>query len=219
MIPFLLVLAGGTAVSAIVLVRRAEARRLEGMRTAGARLGWNYRGDVALETLPDLSRFELFTQGRRHTFANLMTSPDGDPRALLFDFSYTTGGGNSQSRHHQTVVYTVSNAVDLPKFSLRPQRFFHTIAKAFGYQDIDLERRPLFSGMFVLRGEDEAAVRDVFDRHVAEFFEAHPDVCAAAIGREVLYWRASRRAGGDEVESLITQALDLTRRLTGRPAR
>lgn len=219
MIPFLIVAAGGAAVAAIALVVRAQARRAEAVRGAARRLGWSHRDKVPFETIPNLGRFELFTQGRRRTLTNVLTSPDATVRAVMFDYAYTTGGGNSQRRHTQTVFYGVSSELDLPTFSLRPQRFFHAIAKAFGYQDIDLEQRPLFSEMFVLRGDDEAAVRARFSTRVAEFFESREGVCAAGVGREVLYWRPGRRIGPDEYGRLIEDGNELVRRLIGATGR
>ncbi|HSK18926.1 MAG TPA: hypothetical protein VK912_07285 [Longimicrobiales bacterium] len=216
MFPLLLILgAGGVVTGVFVLVKRAERERTAALQAAAVRLGWTWRGEVPSTAIPDLDRFELFTQGRRRTLTNLITSPAGDPRALLFDYAYTTGGGNSQSRHNQTVFYAVSDGMQLPRFSLRPQHFFHSIAKAFGYQDIDLEKRPTFSDMFVLRGDDEAAVRTVFDDAVAEFFESHAGVCAAGVGRELLYWRPDRRASGADVQAFVTEGMELADRFSG----
>lgn len=215
MIPILLAIAGGAAVGLVVLVQRKEKERRAAREAMAARLGWTWRGSVPFETVPDLDRFELFTQGRRRTISNLMTSPAGDPRAVVFDYSYTTGGGNSQSRHHQTVLYAVSDALALPTFSVRPQRFVHAIAKVFGYQDIDIEERPVLSDMFVIRGDDEMRVRTVFTGPVADFFEAREGACAAGVEREVLYWRPGWRLGGQDVEAFVSEGLELAR-LLGR---
>jgi hypothetical protein len=87
----------------------------------------------------------------------------------------------------------------------------------FGYQDIDLERRPVFSDMFLLRGDDEVRVRDAFGGAVAEFFEMHAGVCAAGVGREMLYWRPGKRVGGDDIESFVSAGLELAGRLRTVP--
>ena len=214
MFPLLLILgAGGVVAGVVVLVKRAERERTAALQATAARLGWTWRGEVPSSAIPDLDRFELFTQGRRRTLTNLITSPAGDLRALLFDYAYTTGGGNSQSRHTQTVFYAVSDDLRLPTFSLRPQHFLHGIAKAFGYQDIDLEQRPTFSDMFVLRGDDEAAVRAVFGDAVAGFFESRGGVCAAGTGRELLYWKPDRRVSGADVDAFVKDGMELARRL------
>lgn len=203
---------GGVVIAVIALSGRAGKARGSAMRATAARLGWGYRDTVPFDTIPNLDRFELFTQGRGRTLTNLMTSPADDPRAVLFDYAYTTGGGNSRRTHRQTVFYAVSDAMQLPTFSIRPQRFFHNIAKLFGYQDIDLERRPVFSEMFLLRGDDEARVRTTFTDTVAEFFERHPDACAAGVGREILYWQPGRIADDHEIDGLVAEGLELARR-------
>ena len=219
MTPLVVLAVGGFAAAAISLVLRARTKRAAAVQAAAARLGWSYRDTVPFGTIPDLDRFELFTQGRRRRLSNVMTSPDGPVRAVVFDYSYTTGGGNSQRRHNQTVFYGVSDELNLPTFSLRPERFFHSIAKAFGYQDIDLERRPLFSEMFVLRGADEPALRTTFTAPVAEFFESREGVCAAGIGREVLYWRPRKHTAPDELGTLIEDGYELVRRFTAPDGR
>jgi hypothetical protein len=204
--------AGSILIAVIVMVQRADRVRTEAVRATAARMGWAYRDTVPFDTIPKLDRFELFTQGRSRKLTNLMTSPAGEPRAVLFDYTYTTGGGKSQSTHRQTVFYAVSDTMAVPTFSLRPQHFFHSIAKVFGYQDIDLERRPVFSDMFLLRGADETRVRDAFSGAVAEFFEMHSGVCAAGVGREMLYWRPGKRVGGDDIESFVSEGLELAGR-------
>jgi hypothetical protein len=201
----------GAVVAVIRMSRRSEARRTEEMRAVAERLGWTYRAEVAFDTIPDLDRFELFTQGRGRKLTNVMTSPGGDPRAVLFDYAYVTGGGNSQATHRQTVLYAVGDTLRLPKFSLRPQRFFHALAKAFGYQDIDLERHAAFSGMFLLRGEDVDAVRTAFGDPAVAFFERHEGVCAAGAGRELLFWKPGKRVADMDVERFVQEGLDAAR--------
>ena len=208
--------AAAVVVAAIVYGRRAERRRAEELHAIAERLGWSHRAEVPFGTLPDLQRFELFTHGRRHRLTNVVTSPAGDPRAVLFDFTYTTGGGNSQATHRQTVFYAVSDTLQLPTFSLRPQRFFHTIGKAFGYQDIDLDAHPTFSGMYLLRGEDAGRVRVAFTPAAVDFFERHEGVCAAGTGRELLYWRPGRRVAPSEIERFVQDGMEVARRFAAR---
>ena len=213
MLPFLVIAgASGIVFAAIALAKRHERERAESLRAAAARLGWGYRDKVQFDAIPKLDRFELFTQGHGRTLTNLLTSPDGDPRFVLFDYSYTTGGGKSQTTHRQTVLYAVSDMLTLPTFSIRPQGFFHSIAKAFGYQDIDLERRPVFSEMYLLRGDDEMGVRAAFVDAVAEFFERHEGMCAAGVGRELLYWKPGRRVNGDELDAFVKEGSELASR-------
>jgi hypothetical protein len=203
-------LVGGIAWAA----QRAQQGRIAALQAAAERMGWGFRDAVPFETIPDLERFELFREGRSKKLTNLMTSPAGDPRGVVFEYTYTTGGGKSQQTHRQTVLYVTSDALRLPVFSLRPQHFLHSIGKMFGYQDIDIERHPTFSEMFVLRGENEFAVRAAFTERPIEFFEQRRGVCAAGTGRELLLWRAGRRVAPDEIEPFVNEAFDLARRFS-----
>jgi hypothetical protein len=209
-----LLLAAG-AVGGLALVaalRRAPQRRTEALGAAAERMGWGFRETVPFKTIPDLDRFELFRQGHSKKLRNLLTSPPGEPRAVVFDYAYTTGAGKSQATHHQTVFYATGERLALPVFSLRPEHFFHRVAGIFGYQDIDLERRPVFSRAFLLRGEDEAAVRTAFTDPVVDFFEQKTRVCAAGTAHELLYWLPGRRLPPEELETFVAEGFELAGR-------
>jgi carbonic anhydrase len=209
------VLAAATAVivgGALALARRGAGLRTETVRQVADRLGWPFRDEVPYATIPDLDRFELFRPGRSKKIRNVMTSPAGAPRSVIFDYSYVTGGGNSQRTHKQTVCYVVDDALDLPSFSLRPENFFHRVAGVFGYQDIDFDDRPEFSRLFLLRGENEPSVRAAFSEGVTEFFAKRPGTCAAGMRSELLFWRTRGYAGKGEIERLVADGVELARR-------
>jgi carbonic anhydrase len=204
-------------IAVVVAVRhhvvKSARERVEAIRAVADRLGWAYRQDVSFEAIPKLDRFELFRQGRDRKLRNLLTSPAGEPRAVLFEYTYTTGSGKSQATHRQTVFYATGTDLRVPSFSLRPEHFFHRIGAVFGMQDINLEQRPEFSRMYVLRGEDEDAVRAMFTDPVAGFFERRAGSCAAGVGREVLFWRPGRLLKPEELEAFIGEGMELASRL------
>jgi hypothetical protein len=209
----LLIIAGAAGIAALVLAtHRAPRRRTEALGAAAQRMGWGFRETVPFETIPDLDRFELFRTGHSKKLRNLLTSPPGEPRAVVFDYTYETGGGKSRATHHQTVFYATGGHLALPVFSLRPEHFFHRVASIFGYQDIDLERRPVFSRAFLLRGQDEAAVRAAFIDPVVDFFEQKTRVCAAGTGHELLYWLPGRRLPPEELETFVAEGFELAGR-------
>jgi hypothetical protein len=93
----------------------------------------------------------------------------------------------------------------------------HRVAGAFGYQDIDLESSPEFSRRFLLRGADEAHIRALFHDRVTAFFVARPGVCAAGVGREVLFWRPRGFTGPREIPLLIEDTLALVEGMAAAP--
>jgi hypothetical protein len=201
----------------LAMARRARQQHAESMRLAASRLGWGYREEVPLDVVPDLGRFELFGRGTSRQLRHLMTSPADETRAVVFEYSYTVSSGKSTQTYRQTVFYATSDGLALPSFSLRPENFFHRVAAAFGYQDIDLEGHPEFSRLFLLRGDDEAAVRVAFNDRVAAFFERRPGMCAAGCGRELLYWRPGRRVAPEALREFIGEGYELAEHAAGVP--
>ena len=111
------------------------------------------------DLLGKMKTFSLFNRGSARKMRNVMTTETDVARLSIFDYQYTTGGGESSHTYRQTVVALESEALVLPVFSLRPEGFFHKLGAAIGMQDIDFENHPEFSDSFVLTGGDEQAVR------------------------------------------------------------
>lgn len=213
LIPVVTAAVGALAAVSISRARRLRREYTDAMSAEAARLGWGYREEIAFDAIPDLTRFELFRRGHGRKLRHLVTTPPGDPRAVLFEYRYTISSGNSTTTYRQTVYYATGDALRLPSFSLRPENFFHRVGTIFGYQDINFEQRPGFSRMFLLRGDDEAAVRALFTDPVAEFFERNPGVCAAGMGRELLFWRPKRVVRPPQLEAFIREGEAVTARL------
>lgn len=194
-----------------------EKKRTLALSVLAARLGWTLQPDAPLTVVPGPSRFELFTSGRRQHIRNYAGGTRDGRAVAVFDYSYVTGAGKSQTTWQQTVVHVRAPGLALPAFVLRPEHVVHKIGGMFGYQDIDVENDPAFSGQYLLRGEGEAAIRALFDADVRDFYDRHPKSCTEALGADLFFWRTSRLANPEDVPALMDAALDLAARL-GRGA-
>jgi hypothetical protein len=210
----LLVVLGIAAVGggAVYLNHAHQTKRTAALRATAARLGWSFEAAPDMGVIPGLARFELFDQGRSRKIRNFLAGRRGDLRAAVFDYSYVTGGGNSQATWRQTVLYLQSDAMDLPAFSLRPENLFHRVAGMFGYQDIDVRGRDVFSHRYLLRGPDEGGILRAFTPSVIDFFEGEQRICAAGGGRELLVWRPRTVLKPDGIPQLLQTGLDLLKR-------
>ena len=88
----------------------------------------------------------------------------------IFDYQYTTGGGNNSQTHRLTVVAMESDGLRVPSFQMWPEGFWSRVGSMFGMQDIDFDDSPEFSEAYVLKGEEEAAVRECFTPERRQFF-------------------------------------------------
>jgi hypothetical protein len=202
----------GLAVFLIIYNKRKERERTQALQQLAATLGWSFAADAPLTQIAWLDRFTLFSQGRSRQIKNFMYGQAQGVKAAVFDYVYVTGSGKSQQTHYQTVVYLEPLNVALPMFSLRPETLFHRMLSAFGYQDIDFGQRPEFSKQYILRGQNELAIRQAFNDRVLSFFEGYAGTCVDAGGNQLFIYRAGQRFQPPEIEGYVglgLQAMNL----------
>src|SRR6185503_18223576 len=116
------------------------------------------------------------------------------------------GHGKHRSTHNQSVVYFEPLNVNLPVFSLRPERMVHKIIAVFGYQDIDFGNRPEFSSRYLLRGQNEQAVRTTFTDAALSFYEMNQGSCTDGGGNQLFVFRQGYRVAPLEAQSFVNWA-------------
>ena len=202
----------GLAVFLIIYNKRKEKERTQALQQLAVNLGWSFAADAPLTQIAWLDQFTLFSQGRSRQIKNFMYGQAQGVKAAVFDYIYVTGSGKSQQTHYQTVVYLEPLNVALPMFSLRPETLFHRMLSAFGYQDIDFGQRPEFSKQYILRGQNELAIRQAFNDRVLSFFEGYAGTCVDAGGNQLFIYRAGQRFQPPEIEGYVglgLQAMNL----------
>jgi hypothetical protein len=198
------------AVVLVALYRKKKAReRMRIMQGAAAQLGWTFAPEAPWNFIAGLDRFALFNTGHSKQIKNMMYGEASGIKAAVFDYIYTTGSGKNSSTHYQSVVYLEPANLRVPFFSLRPENFLHKIITVFGYQDIDFGQRPEFSRSYILRGQDEPAIRQAFNDRLLSFYESYGGTCTDAGGNQLMLFRAGYRFEPHEIQSYIALALNL----------
>lgn len=211
--PVFLLIVGGiglVVVGIIVLARWSEKKRGDGWRQAAEELGIQFAGEQN-DVLSRCSAMKIFNRGHSHTFRNAIEGDAGDTRITIGDYRYITGSGKNRSTHSQTVCVLESAGMDAPHCFLRPTvAFFDRIGAMLGGQDIDFADDPHFSRAFVLQGEDEQAIRDLFDDRVRAWFMAQKgrNLCFEAWGNRLVFHRGRLEKPG-EARRLLQEALDV----------
>ena len=163
--------------------------------------------------------FSVFKQGHRHRWGATINGQVGGRPFTLFDYTYVTGGGNSNNRHRLTLMLWDAPEGNLPRFSLVPEGFFNRLAQRFGTQDFDFDEDAEFSRAYQLQGDDERGVRALFTPARRAFLIAEspdgrraPRHHLAGAGTRLLWWRDGRLPGPDDLDQLIADG-DRLRRL------
>jgi len=214
-IPF--VLAGAVAVLAIaMLVWRgvSESTRKKKIEALSYTLGFEYSAEDPTLLESEIGTLPLFSRGRRRRAMNVLRRRESDGEAVLFDYRYTTSSGKNSHTHHQTVLAVRRQGLDLPAFELRPENVLLRVAAAFGYQDIDFEAFPEFSRRYVLRGKDEAAVRQVFTPALLQTLERRPGWSLEATGTSIIVYRQGKRPKPEALHTFLTASQEIVQALT-----
>ena len=191
----------------VVATNRAARRRREGMSKAARhlRLDFAERGSASL--VAELSQYQLFSQGHRKRIRNICSGRPAEISTRLFDYQYTVGGGQHSNTWRQTVAVFESPHLNLPPFYARPEHFFHRVAEKFGKQDIDFEQDEEFSKKYLLRGDDEAAIRRVFTNAVRSHLANLDKTTVEGRGHQLLFYRQGKRVSPDALDDFLKEAV------------
>jgi len=186
-----------------------EKKRREAVEKVAGELGLEFFPQGIPGLLEALRGFALFNSGRSHSVTNTIRGVTDDVELTIFDLTYTTGGGKHSHTHRQTIIRFASSQLNLPDFTVSPEWFFHKIAKLFGVKDINFPEDPTFSSAFLLQGERETAVRDLFSSQIREWFSARKGITAAGRDQQLFFFRAEQRVNPDKIAGLLEEGFQL----------
>ena len=204
------VLAGGMMYWSYV----ANKKRIEGFEQEAEAMGLNFTQQPADSFMAHYGHFKLFNRGRRRGVSNLIEGDSGDVTLRIFDYKFTTGSGK-QTRHHvQTIASLKSSQLNIPSLTIHPEGFFSRVGSKMGFQDIDFDSHPTFSKMFVLKGDNEEAIRNFLTPAALEYFEAHQGISLEASGDTLFFYNPNRRIKPEEIKDLLARAYEVFGALT-----
>jgi hypothetical protein len=188
---------------------RKEKERTRQLQLTASQLGWSFAASAPLNMIAGLERFTLFNQGHAKEIKNFMYGEASGTKAAVFDYVYVIGYGKNRQTHRQSVVYLEPANLSVPYFSLRPENVLLKIFTAFGYQDIDFGQRPEFSRKYILRGQDEQAIRRTFNDGLLSFYEQYLGTCTDGGGNQLFVFRGGYRLQPHEIQGNVGLALKL----------
>lgn len=197
--------------------RYRKQKRMNQMHAAAKQLGYAF-----FEKQADLGDtadgFDLFSRGRYREKTNFLSTNVAGAAITLFDYCYIVGRGRTQRTRRQSVMLFGLPQLDLPAFSLCPERLGDKLQGLNGQQDIDFESEPRFSSAYVLRGHDEAQIRALFSDEKLAFFARRPGLSIEGNGRKLLYYRAGKRVSPKTIPSFVEEGLAVLHLLAGEEA-
>jgi hypothetical protein len=123
----------------------------------------------------------------------------------VFDYSYSFKTGQYLDTATQTVVHLSSPLLRLPSFLLRPKSSLAKIGEALGVANIDLTDAPVFNSLFLLRGESEREIRQLFTPGVIKHLEQLPGISVGG-GADALVVYRDQLAKPEELPQRLAEA-------------
>ena len=172
-VPICIVLAVlGLVIFLVSMAQKAAKKRAADLLALSQEKGYSYQSDDkgGDKFYMKYGFFRLFTAGRSREASNIISFQDGDRTVTVFDYTYTTGSGKSQSTHVSTNIIIHQDNRHYPHFFIRREvAVFDFLGKVFGGQDINYDEDEEFSKAFVLQGQDEEQTRAFFSNSENRF--------------------------------------------------
>jgi hypothetical protein len=157
--------------------------------------------------------FALAQIGRGRTATSATTADSGELRLIVFDYQYTVGSGKNSSTRSYAVVLAIGSQFQLPRFSLEPETFIHRVADFFGFKDIDFEEDANFSDRFLLKGDQEEAIRSFFTPARRAKLVALGPLQIEAAGQCMIVYRPGKQRHAEDLRHLLEIGFNLVEAL------
>lgn len=185
----------------------AEVARQSGFRIL------NKRGITHLHSF--LKNFDQLNQGYDQLISCAIQGTRHGRALAIFEHSYRTTRKEDFDAHAETVVAFSHKDAMLPQFRLSPENLVDKLLSGLGFQDIDFPDDPKFSQAFLLRGQDESAIRKLFSHAVRAELLSHSELVIEGAGPILLVYRPSNRyLRPEEVMPLVDTAEHIFRLLS-----
>jgi carbonic anhydrase len=168
-------------------------------------LSFTFSAKDGQSLISTLGGFHLFSLGYSRRITNIFSGKFNLIPVKVFDYRYTTGGGKSSHTWQQTVMIFEPDKLQMPRFMLRPENLFDKIGSIFGNKDINFDMAPVFSKKYQLRGEDETAVRGLFNPRVLDYYEHNPGVSTESDGAKFIFYRTSKLIRPENIQSFLQE--------------
>ena len=196
---------GGVAVyfAAAALLKKRRAQKLESI---AERLHFAFRLEGSSEDKEWMAQSCLGIGLYNHVRNVMEPTPVDDMNLKVFDYSYSFKSGRNLDTATQTVVHLRSPLLRLPSFLLQPQSGLAKIGKFLGAPGIDLAAAAEFNRMFLLRGESETIIRQLFAPAVTRHFEGLPGISVGGGGDSLVVYRDRQRAKPQDFPQCLAEA-------------
>lgn len=194
------------AVAVIGGIFYLERRRSQKIGEVARSLGLTFRRKASEADNALTAGCHVGQIGHGRVVSNVLEAARSDELNLtLFDYQYTIGHGKAANMVQQTITRMESGLFHLPAFVLFPESFLAKMGKMLGTADINFPDSPEFSRKYILRGDDEAAIRALFTPALRQAIGGQDRLTIEGAGPLLFIFRKGRRLTPDLIAARLEQ--------------
>jgi hypothetical protein len=148
--------------------------------------------DPASVNVALLQAFEIGRSGieeTRRVWDVMESDGNSADKTRMMNYSFVCFNGLRPKSYDQTVVLIESSDSALPHFLLTKKRIFQRLENLFKVPVLIFPEQATFNKLYQLKGEDEIAIRAVFNPQVCTVLEQHPGLTIEGRGPQLLIFR------------------------------
>lgn len=181
-------------------------RRAVKVEAVAKRLGFAFRCEGTPEDKQSMASSCLGIGIYNHVQNVIESLTTDDLKMKALDYSYSFKTGNYLETATQTVGHIQSPRLRLPAFLLRPASRLAKFGQLLGYSDINFAEAPKFSSMYLLRGENETALRRLFTPALIQHCERLHGISIGGAGDAFVVYRDRQCAKPEDAQKFFAEA-------------
>jgi hypothetical protein len=181
--------------------------RTNKMKAAATALGWTLVPRADYKSIPYANSFQIFAQAHQRRIANLISGMRGNDQVMIFDYSAEM----SWFTHRpvvETIALVISNQAALPSFRMWEQRL-SSILGLPPQHPVSFPGHPVFTNTYGLDGENEAALRRMFDNDMLTYIESNIGLNLEGGGGLLVIYRRGVMIPPERIAHAVDEALFL----------
>lgn len=194
-------------VSTVYQIRHRKKHKTD-LQALAARHGWQFYETFDFPFLRELAHYT--GKNEKGVFGETLGNPlivkpknviQGNMHGrsfAVFEQTYRTGHERTYDVS-QTLFAVEVRDMNLPLFCLEPDSFEKFLSFNFKRLDIDFHTHPNFSRQYLLYGQDERTIRNLFQPPVLAFYEQYPLFTTVAGGKYLVIYQGGHVCEPNEI--------------------
>ena len=164
-----------------------------------------------------IDQFKVGNMGHSKTVKDVISGVRAGEEVLFCNYRYVVGHGKHRHVSRQSIMVMKLKRT-LPDLVMAPEGFFSKVGQVFGAADVDFLTHPEFSKRFVLKGDDEETIRELFTFDLLEYFEQRLGMTLEVFQDELVFYRSNKRCKPEALESFLMEGFEVKAALEGKIA-